>query len=125
MKVNTLINRLAEKIVNLPQPIHIIAVCSGGRFVGKQIARFLKNKNVKVSYFEVWTNITNSKATVWKSSFKKKDYTGTALIVEDVIWTGKSINAVKKMLKTMEKKKFYIAALLDLNNKADFSIFRV
>lgn len=118
-----LIDRLAAKIMHLKPPLHIIAVCSGGKAVGKEITRFLKSRGIDATYFEVWTNIIDGQATIWKSDFKKQNYVGTALIAEDVIWKGTSVNAVKKMLQTMKKKKVYTAVLLDCNNKADFSIF--
>lgn len=118
-----LIDRLAVKVMHLKPPIHIIAVCSGGKAVGKEITRFLKAKGVKAGYFEVWTNIVNGRATIWKSDFKKKDYVGTALVAEDVIWKGRSVKAVKKMLQAMKKKKVYTAVLLDCHRQADFSIF--
>lgn len=118
-----MIDKLAVKVSHLPQPIHVIAVCTGGKSVGKQITQFLKKKKINTSYFEVWTNIVDGKATIWKSDFKKKDYTGTALLAEDVIWKGRSVNAAKKMLNKMKRKKVYTAVLLDCNNKADFSIY--
>ena len=123
-KAEILINQLAKKVSHLEQPIHVLAVCSGGKTVGKQITRYLKQKGIKSSYFEVWTNIIGGKATIWKNDFKKSDYTGTALIAEDVIWQGKSVNATKKMLKRMKNKKVYTAVILDCNHKADFTIFR-
>ena len=123
-KTEKLINQLARKVVHLKQPIHVLAVCSGGKTVGKQITKYLKQKRIKVSYFEIWTNIINGKATVWKSSFKKSNYIGTVLIAEDVIWNGRSVNATKKMLRKMKSKKVYTAVILDCNHKADFAIFR-
>lgn len=116
-------NQLAKKVSNLPQPIHILAICSGGRTVGQNIYKFLKSKRINASYFEVWTNIIGGRASILKTNFKKKDYRGTVLIVEDVVWKGTSLMAVKKMLRSMSKKKFYTAVLLDFNHKADFSIF--
>ena len=119
-----IINQLAKQVANLEQPIHVLAVCSGGKTVGKQITKYLKEKGIQTSYHEVWTNIVGGKATIWKSDFKKKDYTGTALIAEDVIWNGRSVNATKKMLKEIKNKKIYTAVILDCNHKADFAIFR-
>lgn len=120
---NKIINQLANKITHLPSPIHVIAVCSGGQIVGKKIYQYLKKKKINSSYNEAWTNIIGGKATIWKSDFKKSNYVGTALIAEDVIWKGRSVNAVKKMLNKMKNKKSYIAVILDCNHKADFSIF--
>ena len=117
-------NQLAVQVVHLEQPIHVLAVCSGGKTVGRHIHKFLKGRRIKSSYFEVWTNIVNGKAEVWKSDFKKKHYTGTALIAEDVIWNGRSVNATKKMLRGMKNKKTYTAVILDCNHKADFAVFR-
>lgn len=116
-------NQLAKKVLHLPEPIHILAICSGGRTVGKYIYKYLKNKKNDVSYFEVWTNIMDKKASILKTNFKKKDYKGTVLIVEDVVWKGTSLVAVKKMVRSMSKKKFYVAVLLDLNSRSDFSVF--
>jgi hypoxanthine phosphoribosyltransferase len=118
-----LINKLAKKCLGLKSPVHIIAVCSGGKTVGKYVNKYLNSKGLKSSYYEVWTNIVDGKATMWKSDFGKKDYTGTALIVEDVIWKGTSVKAVKRMLKSFKNKKVYTAVLLDFNKKADFSIY--
>lgn len=122
-KIDKLINQLAQNVVNLKPPIHIIAICSGGKTVGKQIAKYLDKKGIKNSYHEVWTNIINGKANIWKSDFKREDYIGTVLIAEDVIWKGTSVKAAKKMLYSMKRKKIYTAVLLDCNKKADFSVF--
>lgn len=123
LRLTNLTNKLAKQAINLPQPIHILAICSGGRTVGQHIFKYLKDKGVNASYFEVWTNIVDKKASILKTNFKRKDYKGTVLIVEDVIWKGTSLTAVKKMLRSMSRKKFYTAVLLDFNQKADFSIF--
>ncbi len=123
-KTEKIINSLAKQVVHLEQPIHVLAVCSGGKTIGKQITKFLKKKNIKTSYFEVWTNIVDGKASIWKSDFKKSDYIGTALVAEDVIWNGRSVNATKKMLWGMKRKKVYTAVILDCNHKADFAVFR-
>ena len=123
-KTEKIINNLAKQAEGLPQPIHVIAVCSGGKTVGKQMAKYFKSHKIKASYHEVWTNIVDGKASVWKSDFKKKDYTGTALIAEDVIWNGKSVNATKRMLREMKRQKPYVAVILDCNHKADFANFR-
>ena len=122
-KITKLIHQLAKQVINLPQPIHILAICSGGRTVGKYIYKYLKDKRINASYFEVWTNIIGKRASILKTNFKKKDYKGTVLIVEDVIWKGTSLMAVKKMIRSMSKKKFYIPVLLDFNHRADFSVF--
>ena len=124
IQTNRLINSLAKQVIHLEQPIHVLAVCSGGKTVGRHIHKYLKNKGIKSSYFEVWTNIVNGKAEVWKSNFKKKHYVGTALIAEGVIWNGGSVNATKKILKQMKSKKPYVAVILDCNHKADFAVFR-
>ena len=87
------------------------------------MTKYFKSNGLKTSYFEVWMNIVGGKASVWKTDFRKKDYTGTALIAEDVIWLGRSVNATKKMLQKMKQRKVYTAVLLDFNNKADFSVF--
>ena len=117
-------SQLGRQVAHLEEPIHILAVCSGGKTVGKEIAKYLKQTGIKASYFEVWTNIVGGKATIWKSDFKKSDYVGTALITEDVIWKGTSVETARKMLKKMKNKKVYIAVILDFNHKADFAIFR-
>ena len=122
-KAIKLINDLAKKAEHLKPPIHVIAVCSGGEIVGKQIYKYLKQKGIESSYYEAWTNIISGIATVWKCNFKKSDYIGTVLLAEDVIWLGRSVNAVLRMLHEMKKKKVYVAVILDYNRKADFSIF--
>ena len=91
--------------------------------IGKHVITYLKKHGVEADYYEVWTNITNKKGKIWKTTFKKENYKGTALIVEDVIWNGTLVKATKKMLMGMKKKKIYVAVLLDLKHKADFSIF--
>ncbi|MGC9611024.1 MAG: phosphoribosyltransferase family protein [Minisyncoccia bacterium] len=122
-KVNKITKDLAHKVIKLEQPIHVLAVCSGGRTVGKYLKQYLSARGISTTYNEVWTNIIRGKASVWKTSFKAKNYKGTALIVDDVIWKGRSVNATKKMLLGMKKKRVYTATLLDCNHKADFSIF--
>jgi len=121
--VEKIINQLARKTVHLPQPIHVIAVCSGGQIIGKKIYQYFKKNKINASYNEAWTNIVGGKAKIWKSDFKKSNYTGTALVVEDVIWRGRSVNAVKKMLRNMKSKRVYVAVILDCNSKGDFAIF--
>lgn len=123
-KTERIINNLAKQVVGLPEPIHVLAICSGGKTVGKQIVKYLKSKKIKTTYSEVWTNFIDGKATVWKCNFEKKDYVGTALLAEDVIWNGRSVNAARKMLKNMKSKKVYTAVILDCNHKADFAVFR-
>jgi len=91
--------------------------------VAKNMCQFLKSKGIKSSYFEVWTNTVNGKRTIWKTTFKKSDYTGTAVIVEDVIWKGGAIPPTKRMLNSMKRKRVYVASLLDCNKKGDFSVF--
>jgi len=122
-KVNKITKDLAHKVIKLKQPIHVLAVCSGGRTVGKYLKQYLSARGISATYDEVWTDIIHGRARVWKTSFKAKNYKGTALIVDDVIWRGRSVNTTKKMLQRMRKKRVYIAALLDCNHKADFSIF--
>ncbi|KKQ18591.1 MAG: hypothetical protein US31_C0003G0020 [Berkelbacteria bacterium GW2011_GWA1_36_9] len=122
-KAIKLINDLAKKAEDLKPPIHVIAVCSGGQIVGRQIYKYLKQEGIETSYYEAWTNIIGGRATVWKCDFKKSDYIGTVLLAEDVIWLGRSLNAVKKMLYGMKKKRVYVAVILDYNHKADFSNF--
>ncbi len=122
-KTKELINKLADKCINLKQPIHVIAVCTGGRQVGKQIHKYFHSKNIESSYHEVWTNIINGKANVWKTNFKKNNYIGTILLAEDAIWIGRSINAAKRAFLKIKKRKIYVASLLDYNKKGDFSMF--
>jgi hypoxanthine phosphoribosyltransferase len=122
-RIPKLMDELAKKCQKLPEPIHVIAVCSGGRTVGLHISKYLKKKSLRVDYFEAWTNIVNNKAKISITNFTKKDYVGTVLIAEDVVWKGTSVKAVRAMLNKMKKKKTYLAVLLDMNKKADFSIF--
>lgn len=118
-----LITSLADQCKHLPQPIHLLAMCSGGTTVAKTMNKVLRSKGVKSNYFEVWTNTINGKRSIWKTDFKKSDYKGTAIIVEDVIWKGGALPPTKRMLKDMKKQKVYVASLLDCNLKADFSVF--
>ena len=122
-KAIKLMDELAHKCIQLTEPIHVIAIVTGGRVVGKNIVRYLRSKGKQVDYFEVQINVTKGKASIWKTDFKKKNYTGTALLAEDVVWQGKSLKAAKRMLRNMSRKKFYTAVLLDFNKLADFSIF--
>ena len=123
-KTINIIQKLARKIKHLEKPIHILAVCSGGRGVAKEVVKFLRKNKIDTEYYEVWTNIICGKSVIWKTDFNKNDYNGTIVIIDDVIWQGRQIRPIKKMLKKMNpKKKFYVAALLDCNKKADFSIY--
>lgn len=65
------------------------------------------------------------KRTIWKTDFKKRNYRGSAVIVEDVIWTGGSIPPIKRMLRKLNPhKRPFVISLLDCNRKADFSVFQ-
>ena len=122
-RIPTMIEELAKKCLELPQPIHVIAVCSGGRTVGSHIYKYFTRHNVKANYFEAWIDIKDGKGLVRSTDFEKEDYIGTVLIAEDVIWSGTAVTAVRKMLSKIKRKKTYLAVLLDMNKKADFSIF--
>jgi hypoxanthine phosphoribosyltransferase len=123
-RTKLIIYALAKKLMALKQPIHILAICSGGKVVANEVVLYLKQKKIEAICYEVWTNSMNGKCTVRKSEFKSKDWIGTAVIIDDVIWSGHQIMPVKKMLKKMNpKKKFYVTALLDCNRKADFSVY--
>jgi hypoxanthine phosphoribosyltransferase len=125
MEIQTkkLIEDLAEKITVLEQPIHLLAVCTGGMTLAQTINEYLRKKGIESAYFEVWTNTVEGKREIWKTTFHPEDYTGTAVIVEDVIWKGGALPSISKMLEDMKPgKKFYIISLLDVNKKADFSI---
>jgi hypoxanthine-guanine phosphoribosyltransferase len=124
-RTKEIIEELAQKLIHLEQPIHLLAICSGGTMVAKIITSYLSEKGIEAEYYEVWTNIINGKSELWKTNFTKENYTGTAVIIEDVIWKGRQLPPIKKMLKKMNsRKKFYLASLLDCNNKADFSVFK-
>lgn len=124
-RTKEIIEELAQKLIYLEQPIHLLAVCSGGTTVAKAINSYLKKQKINVEHYEVWTNIINGKSKLWKTNFTKENYTGTAVIIEDVIWKGRQLPPIKKMLKIMNShKKFYLASLLDCNKKADFSVFK-
>ena len=127
MEKNTikLINKLGKQMINLQQPIQLLAICSGGKVVGQNLHSYLLEKNIQSNYFEIWTNMVNGKSSIWKTDFHTKDYEGTAVIVEDVIWNGTQLPPVKQLLHNCNPhKKFYIASLLDVNKKADFSVFK-
>lgn len=98
-------------------------MCSGGKVVAKTIHKQLTSKGVVSDYFEVWTNTVRGKRKIWKTDFKKSNYLGTAVIVEDVIWQGAALPATRSMLRGMKRKRVYTASLLDCNGKADFSVF--
>ncbi|MBS3152887.1 hypothetical protein J4230_05780 [Candidatus Woesearchaeota archaeon] len=120
-----IIKILSDQLLNLKQPIHLLAVCSGGRTLSKLIASNLRNEGINVAYYEVWTNIIKGKAKLWRTNFTKEDYTGTVVIVEDVIWKGTQLPPIKNLLKIMApKKRFYIASILDCNEKADFAVYK-
>jgi len=127
MKSNAkkIIAKLAKPISKLPQPIHLIAICSGGRGVTKVLKATLEKRGIQVNKFEVMVDSIKGKGAVFQSNFAKKDYKGTAVIVDDVVWGGHLLIPVKAMVKKMNpKKKFYTAVILDCNNKADFAVFR-
>ncbi|MBI4088729.1 hypothetical protein HY415_01400 [Candidatus Kaiserbacteria bacterium] len=123
MDVGRFIIALAKQCKNLPPPIHLLAMCSGGKAVAKTMQRVLKSEGLNAEYYEVWTDTIHGKRRIWKTDFKKRNYTGTAVIVEDVIWKGRALPSTRKMLNDMKKKKVYVASLLDCNKKADFSVF--
>ncbi len=117
--------KLADKIPDFKGPVHILAVCTGGLALSKIVTESLKKRGIKASCFEIWTNIIDGIRTIERTNFKKSDYTGTAIIVDDVIWAGTVLPPIKKMLKGYNnKKKIYVAALLDCCNKADFALYR-
>src|SRR3989344_2939083 len=100
--IKKIIAKLGKKLQHLKQPIQILAICSGGKVVGQNLHSYLLEKNIQ-----------------------SKDFEGTAVIVEDVIWNGTQLPPVKQLLHNCNPhKKFYIASLLDVNKKADFSVFK-
>ena len=123
-RVDELIKNLAKQIIHLKPPIHLLAVCLGGVTLAKGINSYLSKKKIKSEYYEVWINIIGGKRKIWKTNFTKNCYTGTAVIVEDVIWQGGALPPIKQMLLKMNnKKRVYVASLFDCNHKADFSVF--
>lgn len=123
-KTVNVIEKLARKLIKIPPPIHIIAICTGGRGVGQTITKYLNNKGIETEYYEAWTDIVKKKAKNLRTDFKKKDYRGTVVIVDDVIWSGRQLPPLIKLLKKMKpRKKYYIATLLDCNKKSDFCVF--
>lgn len=124
-RTRKLIEELSDSLFILEEPINLLAVCTGGITLAKIIHSYLKSKGIKSFYFEVWTNTVHGKRSIWKTNFKKKDYPGSAVIVEDVIWKGASIPPIKNMLKKLNpRKKPYVIALFDCNKKTDFSVFK-
>ncbi|MGE0792906.1 MAG: hypothetical protein AB7V77_01855 [Candidatus Woesearchaeota archaeon] len=124
-RTKEIVKDLAKQLVNLEPPIHLLAVCSGGIIVAKTIAAYLNKQRIKAEYYEVWTNVVQGKSTLWKTNFTKEKYIGTAVMVEDVVWKGRQLPPIRKMLRKMNsRKKFYLASILDCNNKADFSVFK-
>lgn len=123
-KTKKIIEKLTKNLFFLEEPIHLLAICTGGITLAKMMRSFLKEKGIRAEYYEIWTDIINKKAEITKTNFSKSRYKGTAVIIEDVIWHGTHLPPIKKMLKKMNpRKKFYIVALLDCNKKADFSVF--
>ena len=120
-----LLEQLANKIPKFKGPVHILAVCTGGVALAKLITKHLRKKGVDAKYFEIWTNIIDGVRTIERTNFKKSDYVGVAIIVDDVIWAGTVLPPIKKMLKKYHpKKRIYVASLLDCCHKADFAVFR-
>ena len=119
------IEELTTQLEHLSQPIHLLAVCGGGKRIAEMSEEFLKKKGIEAKHFEVWVDSVKGEASIAKTNFTKEDYIGTAVIVDDVIWSGHLLPPIKQMLTEMEPtKKFYLASLLDCNEKADFSVFK-
>jgi hypoxanthine-guanine phosphoribosyltransferase len=123
-KIEQLIANLSTQIEGLPQPIHLIAIFSGGLPVAKEIRKCLNSKKIKNKLFTAYFDTVGLKCLLKKTDFGTSDYIGTAVIVEDVIWTGHHLPPIKRYLKRLNPhKKYYIAALFDCSDKADFSVF--
>jgi len=119
-----LIDQLAYKMLVLEGPIHLLAVCTGGMTLTKEIALRLGEAGKQVDCFEVWTNLIDGKREISKTDFTPDKYQGTVVIIEDVIWQGRAIPPIKDMLEKIKpNQKIYIAALLDCEHRADFSVF--
>lgn len=123
-KVAKLMKKLGRKIEKLPQPIHLIAVCTGGITLAQELKKYFDKKGIISETYKVWTDTINHKCYLRKTDFKKENYTGSAVIIEDVVWRGHHLPPIKKMLRKMDsKKKFYVAALFDCGQLCDFSVF--
>ena len=123
-KVKRLIVKLAKKIEHLPQPIHLIAVCSGGISLTEALKKYFDKKEITCETYNVWTDTINQKCYLRKTDFKKRNYTGSAVIVEDVVWRGHHLPPIKRMLRKMNpNKKFYVVALFDCGQLCDFSVY--
>lgn len=123
-KVLGLIKKLARKMEKLPQPIHLLAVCSGGITLTEELKKYFDSKGIKSDIYKVWTDTVNQKCYLKETDFTKEKYIGTAVIVEDVVWRGHHLPPIKKMLLKMnKKKKYYIVALFDCGRICDFSIY--
>jgi len=61
-RTKEIIEELAQKLIHLEQPIHLLAICSGGTMVAKIITSYLSEKGIEAEYYEVWTNIINGKS---------------------------------------------------------------
>ena len=124
-RTKKLVLELSAKIPKFKGPVHILAICTGGIILSKLITQYLKERGTNARYFEIWTGIKNGVRSIERTNFKKSDYTGTAIIIDDVIWAGTVLPPVKRLLKSYDaKKKIYVAALLDCSHKADFALFR-
>jgi hypothetical protein len=120
-----LVERLARQVARLPPPIHLLWVWSGGQSVTRLMARHLRTRGIPTRTFYVRNRCENGHCELRDTDFRAKDYTGTAVIVEDAIWTGKNIPPIRQRLRAIRPgRKVYVAALLDYNKRADFSVFR-
>ena len=123
-KVLKLIDKLGKKMNKLPQPIHLLAVCTGGIPLTLELKKYFDREGIKSEIYRVWTDTVNEKCYLRETDFKKNKYIGSAVIVEDVVWRGHHLPPIKSMLRKINpKKKFYVAALFDCGKLCDFSVY--
>src|SRR3989344_4546105 len=100
-KVLKLIEKLGKKMEKLPQPIHLLAVCSGGITLTEELKKYFDKRGIKSEIYKVWTVTINQECHLRQTDFKKANYKGSAVIVEDVVWRGHHLPPIKEMLRKM------------------------
>jgi hypothetical protein len=124
IKKSEIIKELALQLINLPQPIHLLAVASGGIGVGEGILKFFNKEKIESDYFEVKLNKLDGISRVGEIGFKVKNYSGTIVLVEDAINSGGGTFLIKEELKKLSDKKVYVAAMIDWQGRADFAVIK-
>jgi|WetSurMetagenome_2_1015567.scaffolds.fasta_scaffold373461_2 hypothetical protein len=125
-EVLDMIKNLALQMKGLPQPINLLAVCTGGIALTQELHKNFKLLKVKSKIYKVWTNTNNKKCTIDHTDFIGfENNKGCAVIVEDVVWHGHHLPPIKKYIDCINplKNKVFTVALFDCGNKCDFKIY--